>query len=1328
MKKNLFILLAATMMSLTANAKIEVTNLRTIGLSQPVGIESTPAFSWELSSTERNVLQKAYEINVVDAKGTTVWNSGQVESSRQTDVPYEGTALQSRMQYTWTLTVFDQNGVASEQAQSTFETGILTQGEWSEAQWIAPKSSPYKAIVEIEPAEGTVSSRYVRLKVTKSGPHAASDPNFGFVQIAEIEIYNKEGVNVGRTATFTATNAWELTNYGWSIKYINDGIIAGGSTNGFTTTQNTTTTTVVADLGSVQEVTRVVLYPRQDAPAVGDATIAANFPSSYTVEMGTATNNYSLQYQAENAEAPSYENSTNVPYIGRNFSVPEGKSVAKARLYASALGVFTICLNGKRVTENVLEPGESAYDKHVLYSTYDVTPLVASGKNTLLAQVAGGIANMSTMSDRFVKPELAANSATTSLRAMLYIDYVDGTSDCIATDTEWGTHKSPTTGSNWYGGEDYDARLEVNGLFSAAYDVSSWEKCEAVSPTFCAPSVSNTVYPIGEMRAREYSPLRVVETWKAISVTKNSAGNYLVDFGQNFAGTYSFTLKAPAGTKITLYDSELKEGDACKFEYMYQPNGATNKTLDTYTFSGKAEGETWGPEFMYHGFRYLEISGLPSEPQPDDFIAMRIRSDIKTVGSFQTSNQLLNSIHRICFNGIQSQLYNTVTDCPHREKLGWLDVPNMMYQSLSYNFDVKSLLGKVVMDAFDSQGSNGYVPSTVPHFMRAYDDDLNWGGAAITIPWRNYKQYGDQTLMTRYYDQMKRLIDYYGTLAQGNIIRNDYSVLSDWGQETSGLAHQTSSSFTLTCTYYYLLGAMAEMAAVLGHETDAAAWTRKATDVRTAFNARFFKDGVYEYGNQANYGMALYYGMVDEANIPNVAKALAEAVKASNYSIKTGEIGLRPTLMSLADNGYNEVVYRMARKTSYPSYGYWVEQGATTSLEYWDMSLSQNHCMMDHIEEWFFAQLGGITNTGEAYEALQIRPWIPVDMATADVTLHSPRGLIRMAWNRNNTTTDYHITIPAGSTATVCLPIVKGLKLYENTVLIDEMASVSGVQYADTIVTFTLGSGDYHFTMNGSTLGEFNDDEQNEEKPTVDVDGTEVTSDYIENFGFESRDTNAIPWAPSSWVLSFPDTNGNYGNINTSDQRSVNPTEGAFDWHIWYGGDYVSVRLYQILRNNLPAGNYQLMGDLRCVDNAAITGRQRLFVTTGGDVVNDLTIYSEPYNADGTISINNSDNENINNWRTLSLKFTQVEGNAVTIGYDCPRGETAGLGGFQVDNVRLFRLNDTATSVETINSASSAVEYYTVSGMRLQSLPSSGLVIRKTGKNTDKILIRNTRM
>ena len=257
-----------------------VTDMRTLGMDAPIGIESNPAFSWKIVSNERGVVQSAYEIVVTDEAGTMVWSSGKVESSKQTDIAYEGMALKSRTRYAWQVVVYDQHGEATESTASHFETGILSQEEWAEAKWIAAPKSPYRAMVEVYPSGGAVDARFVKLDVATSGLRAASDPDYGFVQIAEIEIYNKEGENIGRKASFTATNGWELTNYGWSIKYINDGVVSGGSTNGFTTTQNSTTTTIVADLGAVHEVARIVLYPRQDAPAVGASDKAANFPRS----------------------------------------------------------------------------------------------------------------------------------------------------------------------------------------------------------------------------------------------------------------------------------------------------------------------------------------------------------------------------------------------------------------------------------------------------------------------------------------------------------------------------------------------------------------------------------------------------------------------------------------------------------------------------------------------------------------------------------------------------------------------------------------------------------------------------------------------------------------------------------------------------------------------------------------------------------------------------------------------------------------------------------------------------------------------------------------
>lgn len=409
-------------------------------------------------------------------------------------------------------------------------------------------------------------------------------------------------------------------------------------------------------------------------------------------------------------------------------------------------------LNGKPVTDNKLEPGESEYEKTILYSTYDVTSLVLQGANTLIARVAGGIFHVDKLNGRFSKGEVV-NTGDKALKAELHIDYEDGTSDVILTDEQWTSTPSPTLGSNWWGGEDYDARKEIAGIRQTFYDVSTWNPVKVVaSPSFRSSQASG----LGVLKARQHEPVRVVEEWKAVGVKSVYSGGYhlyVVDFGRNFAGQYRFKLKGKSGQVITLREGESLNADGSIFMENYYTGPAD--TYETYTFAGKENGEEWGPEFMYHGFRYLQIIGLDEAPKPEDFTALRLRSDMDLAGTFETNNSLLNDIHVICRDAIQSQLYNSITDCPHREKLGWLDVPNEMYNSLVYNYDMENFFKKVVLDCFDAQYSNGRVPSTVPHFMSVYDDDPNWGGAAILVPYRSWKTYGDVTTMTKFYPQMK---------------------------------------------------------------------------------------------------------------------------------------------------------------------------------------------------------------------------------------------------------------------------------------------------------------------------------------------------------------------------------------------------------------------------------------------------------------------------------------------------------------------------------------------------------------------------------------------
>ncbi|MBQ6209420.1 MAG: family 78 glycoside hydrolase catalytic domain [Prevotella sp.] len=714
------------------------------------------------------------------------------------------------------------------------------------------------------------------------------------------------------------------------------------------------------------------------------------------------------------------EGKENVPYFAREFKL-KGK-VKKATLRASALGVFTMRLNGLPVTENRLEPGESQWDKTVLYATYDVTHLLRRGRNRLLAKVGGGLFHVTPAEGRYSKPEIK-NDGTMAFLADLVIEYANGKVDTIATDGTWLTAPSPTLASNWWGGEDYDARQE-----RVLDRPDDWQKAKIIQPTTNLPIEKGGQRPIGQLRPQEHEPVKVVETWQATSVTPLPNGDYVVDFGQNFAGVYEFTLPGTYGQTIRLQTSEQLNSDGTVNEQEYY--GGRLVIFDTYTFA-KDGMATWSPELLYHGFRYVQVSGLTQKPSPSDFKALRMRVACEAVGQFETSSPLINAIHRICRNSIESQLYHVFTDCPQREKIGWLDVPNQMYNSITCNFDFRRLCHKIVRDCFDAQAFydgklKGKVPSTVPHFFTDWDDDPNWGGSAILVPYRTWQTYGDRSLMERYYPQMKSLVDYYTSLSSDGMMPGaSYSRLSDWGQESSGLQQKTAPEFTITCTYYYILMAMAEMANQTGHDDDAIVFRKQAEKTKETFNQRYYEMATasYAHGNQAELAMPLYYGLVDEGQEQRVADRLAEQVIADGYQVKTGECGLKPVLMSLAKYGYNDIVWRMACQTDYPSYGYFVENGCTTTPELWNMRYSQNHCMLDHIEEWFYTHLAGIQRMDVAYDSIVIRPYVPKDLDSLKASIETPHGTVGSAFYRQaDGGIDFHFDVPRGSKATIILP------------------------------------------------------------------------------------------------------------------------------------------------------------------------------------------------------------------------------------------------------------------------------------------------------------------
>lgn len=707
-----------------------------------------------------------------------------------------------------------------------------------------------------------------------------------------------------------------------------------------------------------------------------------------------------------------------VPYFSHTFSA--GKKIRRATLTASALGVMSVRLNGQSVSDTRLEPGESQWNRTVLYCTYDVTHLLREGDNKLTAKVAGGLFHITPVDGRYTKPEIR-NNGTTAFACQLDIEYKDGTRQKVSSGPEWLTAASPTTSSNWWGGEDYDARREPTR--------DDWKNAITITPSINLPVELNQQRTIGRMREQEHEAVRVVETWQAKDVKALPNGDYVVDFGQNFAGVFEFTLTGKKGQRLRMQTSEQLNADGTVNEQEYYAGRLV--IYDTYTFGDDGQA-TWSPEFLYHGFRYLQVSGLTEAPTTDNFKAMRMRVGCGANSRFTTSNELINGIHRICRNSIESQMMHVFTDCPQREKIGWLDVPNQMYNSIALNFDFRQLCHKITRDCFDAQADyegalKGKVPSTVPHFFTDWDNDPNWGGSAILVPYRTWKTYGDRSLIDEYYNQMRELAAYYTRLSTPDTLMPGarYSRLSDWGQESSGLRHSTAPEFTISCTYYYILKVMEEMATATGHATDANTYRQRAAQVREVFNRRYYDKATasYAHGNQAELAMPLYYGLTEDSQRQRVADRLADKVTEDEYKVKTGECGLKPVLMTLATYGHNDIVWKMACQRDYPSFGYFVENGCTTTPELWNMRYSQNHCMLDHIEEWFYTHLAGIQNDGTAYDKITLKPYVPEDLDMMSASVETEKGMVESSYQRDKDgKVRFQFTVPKGATATIVLP------------------------------------------------------------------------------------------------------------------------------------------------------------------------------------------------------------------------------------------------------------------------------------------------------------------
>ncbi len=739
--------------------------------------------------------------------------------------------------------------------------------------------------------------------------------------------------------------------------------------------------------------------------------------------------------------------------------------VKSARAYVTGLGYYELSINGCRVGDRLLDPGWTDYEKLVLYSTYDVTDFLREGENVVGIMLGNGRFN--------VKPERRGfHKHYGDPRAImqLKIEFEDGSSELIVTDESWKVSKGPIVENDIYDGEVYDARLEKEGWNSPGYDDSSWENAKIAEPPG-GILVSQATFP----------PIRAVKLLQPVRIMNPKPNVYVYDFGQNFTGWVRLIVSGPRGAKVKLRYAEL-----------LNPDGTVNvanlrgaKATDVYILKGEGI-EVYEPRFTYHGFRYVEVTGFPGIPSIDNLQGVVVHTDVKPVGGFSCSNQLINDIHKNILWGQLSNLMSIPTDCPQRdERMGWMGDAQLSAEEAIYNFDMAAFYTKWIRDIRFSQRDDGSVPDVVPPYWNLYPADPAWGTACIIIPWYMYLYYGDRRILEENYELMRNWVEFLTSKAENHILK--FSKYGDWCPPGQIMSLNTPGELVSTLCYYEDVPLLSRIARIIGRFEDAEKYAKLAEDIKNAFNERYLKTDHYAppgggYSQTANC-IPLYLDMVPQDKREAVLKKLLDdLVIAHDCHLNTGIVGTRYLFDALTKYGYANIAYKVASQTTYPSWGYMIKEGATTVWERWEYLASSgmnshNHIMFGGIDSWFYRVLAGINAdfSQPSFEKVIIKPHIVEDLTYAGASLNTIRGLIVSRWwKRSDTTLTLEVVIPVNSKGEVYVPTM-GLKnpvveesgriVWKDGCFIEGVPGVESGRVEDNYIIFNVGSGSYTFSV-----------------------------------------------------------------------------------------------------------------------------------------------------------------------------------------------------------------------------------------------------------------------
>jgi alpha-L-rhamnosidase len=1054
-----FLVLFATLTSMVSARPL---HLRCEYLENPLGIDrASPQLSWQSDNTERNWEQAGYQIVVASSLEqlrtgeADVWDSGKTNSSESVGIAYAGPQLESRHRYYWRVRVWDTRGQVSESSETAWwEMGLLSPADWK-AQWISwknPDSDADRAgirwiwvagrdALKVEPKTTAVFRGLVNIS-------DKSREGTLFIAVRGNYIARVNGHEVGRKREWISFDRQDIT----------DSLVVGENV-----VEVTVTTAAPSPFG--------LSAGAKTAPAALAALVKVSHFDGSVLRFST-NEHWEGKLESQSSWQPSQTigglsdermgDPGPMPQpaaeLRREFDLSE--VVQRARLYVTAFGSYRVYLNGDRVGKDVLTPEFTDYRKRVLYRSYDVANLLIKGKNAISATLADGWygSGLTWIGMHFFPPP-------NRFLAQLEIDYADGRHETIVTDGSWKGAVSPVIRSEIYSGEAYDARLEQKGWDKAGFDDSRWTSASVAK----APAVA--------VSSQITFPTQVVTTLQPERLSQPVQGTYVFDMGQNMVGWTSMKVKGPSGTRVRLRFAEIVNPDGT----IYTDNLRNADATDIYVLKGGGE-EQFTPNFTFHGFRYVEVTGYPGTPTADTLlgeVVSSLRGD--AVGRLTTSSDLINKMWSIGIWGQRGNFLSIPTDCPQRdERLGWMGDAGVFWRTGSYNFDIAAFSQKFMQDVVDAQTRQGAFTNVSPNTLpfggsgsegtSAWNEGMvgapGWGDAGIIVPWTTWMQYGNKDVIERNWDAMQRWMEFIQSRNPDFLRKKGVGPnFADW------LAPDERTDKDLLATSYWALIAnmMSEMAHAAGREADAKRYTELVANIRVAFQKAYVKEnGEVGTGTQTSYVVALYTKMAPKSLEPLLVDRLVRDIELRNWHLSTGFLGTPFLLFTLADHGRTDVAYRLLLNDTYPSWGYMLSKGATTWWERWNGDTgdpamnSYNHYAFGSVIAWVYRYMAGIdtSTSSPGFKKIVIHPHLDTNVTFVRGEYDSIYGKIVTDWKGSaEGPFSLRVTIPANTTAEVFLPAAS-----PRARITESGKKLAGQRVGDSLAV-SVGSGSYNFQV-----------------------------------------------------------------------------------------------------------------------------------------------------------------------------------------------------------------------------------------------------------------------